>query len=102
MVFKLLIDYWNLIAVFENLQRLVFSIFWHLLLRRFDFVKLVSPLDKRLNMLEHLFECFVVLRLLHDLLVLEVVEAVCHSQANLVLVFQVAHHKFETKLLERR
>jgi hypothetical protein len=53
-------------------------------------------------MLEHLFESFVVLRLLHDLLVLEVVEAVCHSQANLVLILQVTHHKFETKLLERR
>ena len=32
LVFKLLIDYWNLIAVFENLQRLIFSIFGHLLL----------------------------------------------------------------------
>ena len=52
-------------------------------------------------MFEHFVKSVVVLRLLHNLLVLEVVEAVSHPQANLVLVLEVAHHKFQTELLER-
>ena len=45
-------------------------------------------------MFEHFVKSVVVLGLLHNLLVLEVVEAVSHPQANLVLVLEVTHHKF--------
>jgi hypothetical protein len=50
---------------------------------------------------KHLVKHFVVLSLLDDLSVLEVVESVSHAQTNLVLVFQVAQHQFQAKLLER-
>lgn len=43
-------------------------------------------------MLDHFVECLVVFCLLNNLLVLEVVGSVGHSQSYLVLILQIAQH----------
>jgi hypothetical protein len=61
---------------------------------------LVSPLDDCLDVLQHFLERIVVLRLLYDLFVFEVVEAVRHSESNLVLVLEITHHQLEVEHLK--
>jgi hypothetical protein len=51
-------------------------------------------------MLDHLLQCFVALSLLHDLVVLEVVEPIGHAKPDFVFVFYVAEHQLLIELLK--